>query len=728
MAFGEPSPAPRRWLLATLVLVCASAAQAVASAAPLSLVGGTGARTITLSSCQTVGPQSSSVIEALDTGRCIASGAPAGAHSAPGDTQLVAIGQLQLGVRDTTRYPMTFDLRYVREDGHAARLPGCSSLVQLADEAGHAKTCAADLALADACSRAGVRSAKCPRSPDLGRVRVGAYSVATLPFRFALLSNESPHALQGTIYMQAYEQTTAVPVTATTRDMPDVQLESSVLKLSTNTLPILDLGSIEPLEVTVTGPGVGAMLAHTQQSERTIYLHDSSGNAARLELGRFQPVANRAVSEEPLQATAMLSVVGHPSPGTYSGSARLSELDATAPILKIQVRTHLPLWLAILCVFIGVVAANVVAPLALLRQRGTTLADALRKAVSNCRLAMQILHDSGYLVGERAVLWDLNDAITDLTADGDVGDVGLVSIAQRLLEKIEHERDDEDFDEDRASVLAVIARLSRWLRAAPAAVRLQQVIEASQQQMEAVGSSLTGKAVLHDTQLVQKRLMREPADPAATDDLVERVMRQAFWHRAFSSALAHTVKEPHDPAEQQLHAEVGQQLEALDARLESPGILQRTPEEQDALEIELEELRQKLGQPPRPRPPRLPGQEELEVNWQAPPSLFTGWAPLDAAGFHDLSVDALRRYRPERDFKGWVGKVFRDAALWGWSLFFTLVTSIVYALTIYNSTWGSTKDVLTALTAGFAGAVTLKIALPIFKSQRLRQAAPSPPL
>ena len=723
------------WLLTVVAtLTQAGTTQAATPVtAPVRIVGGEDTRTITLSSCRITRSPSPDVIAAMDTGRCVTGEAPGGARGSVGKTQLVAVGQLLLAVQNTTGSPLTVGLRYVRKDGHAARLPGCSTLAQLADRRPHPRSCTP-------CPQG-----RTPCPSHVAQIRAGPHSVVTLPLRFALLSNEPPQALQGAIYIHACHQTLVVPVAAGVRDVPDIQLESSVMRISADDWHLSELwgGKSAPVAgtITVTGPGVGAMLARQSPTARRIVLRNGAGEVAELELETFKAEyatldgaelkqldkAKKAKQtlpskpEEPLRASAKLKLVNLPHMGAYHGQIGLSELDPNAPSLDVQLRTHLPLWLAIFCVFLGVLAATVIAPLALLRGRTTDLRDALENALRHYERAEGILWAAGYVGENRNALWDPNSIYADGaggTVAGDSREVGLINLAEMLLKQIDGERDDDDFDEDHTLVLDVTARLSRWLRVAPAAIRLRQVADAAQQQANAAGVSLADTATVQDTLLLQKQLMREPKDPGATDDLVGRVLRQAYWHRAYSGAITRAHRDDRE--------DIAQQLEDLDQTLKTPSVLERKPEEQDRLEIKLESLREDLGLSRMPKPPQLPGERELDVNWQAPPNLFSGWSTLDAASLRKLSIDAEQRVRTKRDWKQWLHDAFRDMALWGWTLFFTLVISIVYALTIYNSTWGSTKDVLTALTAGFAGAVTLKIALPIFKSQRLRPSAPSP--
>jgi hypothetical protein len=711
-------------LLAILALTYAHNAQAAAAASePLSLIGATGQRTITLSSCQTSGTSSKSIIEAMDTGHCVITAAPGGSPNTANKTQLVAIGQLLLAVRNSTGSPALLNLRYVREDGHAAQLPGCSTLAQLAGTSAAAQACVGAQTLTQACSQVQVPPKTCPKVHLPVNVRANAHSITTLPLRFALLSNESPQALRGAIYIQSSNHTIVVPLDVGIQDMPGVQPESTVVRLSTDTWDISDLWAAKSVTVTVTGPGVGAMLTRQPLSPRKYLLHNGGGNTAEVELGTFQAQAAepeeaqtngskpaKAVKAvEPLRAVATLTLVNHPHTGTYHGRIALSELDPSAATLDVHLRTHLPWWLAVLFVLIGTLVAMIVAPLALLRMHADELQVKLSEAVNRYRRVARSL-DGMSALSWQSVLWDLNDLTTAshdvVTASSD--EVGLVSVSQQLAEQIGGERDEDDFNADAKGVLDVTARLSRWLRVAPAALRLYQVADETQLADDQRLPAMTATA--QATRLLLKRLRYEPPDPTTTDDLVARVLRQSFWHQSYREAV--------NAAKAKNDAKRVTALKKLDGKLKNPDVMQRTSAAQDALELELEDLRGELDLRPATELPMLPVRDLPEVNWAATPTLFSGWSTLDGASFRNLRAHAERRYKAQ--------SMRPSRAEWLWSLFFALVSSIVYAFTVYNSTWGSTKDILTALTAGFAGAVVMKVALPIFKSQRLSPAAPNP--
>jgi len=640
------------------------------------------------------------MVEAMDTERCLTPGDPSRARNAGVKTQLVGIGQMLIAVQNANAFSVTIGLKYVREDGRTIQLTDCSALAQIYEAPARAKAC---------------RRAHKPTG-----IKLRAHSVETLPLRFALLSSESPQTLQGAIYIRGCNQTLVVPVTAAVEGISDVQLEPSTVQLSADTwsvpgnknhvpggwdvLPLrntLTSWTNRSTTVTATGPGVGEMLARRPPSPRTIFLHDRRGDTAELQLGRFRAVNDQTGGSDPLQAVATLKLINHPPPGSYSGHLGLSELDASASVLNIELNTHLPAWLAVVCVLLGVILAMVVAPLAVLRRHAAELRSALDHAINRYRLAAHSLDDE---LSWDAVLWNLNDVAT--TTDSET--IGPVSMAETLSDKIDGERDDEDFNEDRSGVLEVTAHLARWLRVAPAALRLHQV--------GAQTPSIKATATAKDTLLLQRMLKSEPEDVAATDDLVARVLHQTWWHQIYYETF--------NAARAKKRTALKQKLNALDHDLEQPDALTRTSQEQCGLDTRLVEISKQLNEDFEPTFPGLPvtapvdHANALDVHWNASPNLFSGWSTLDGASFRNLSADTKHRRRPQ-----WQKPT---SAEWLWSLFFTLVMSIVYAFTVYGETWGSLKDILTALTAGFAGAVTLKIALPIFESQRLRPPASSP--
>lgn len=685
-------------LLAAVALAHAGELSAqAATAAPLTLLGDTEVRTVPLSGCQTATPspnnkEPSTWAQAVDEGRC---------YSMPNSGKLVAIGQVLLAAQNANAFPVSIRLKYVGEDGHVTQLTYCSTPVQVYEAPSSTKRCG-------------------PLVHRPTRISVGAHTIATLPLRFALKSEESLQALHGAVYVVDSDHTLVVPVTAAVDGLANVQFEPSTIHLSTNSwgaprarhFPgvlhgpsangVLTSGASRSTTVSLIGPGVKDVLARQPPSPRKILLHDDQGDIAELELEGFKSVGDQTGTSDPLQAIATLRLVNHPHPGSYSGRFVPSELAFDAPVLNIQIDAHLPAWFAVVCVFLGVILAMIVAPLAVLRRRAAELHKALDHAVDRYRLAADNL-DEGLSWDD--VLWNLNDVATRSNVDT----VGAVSMAEALSRKIAGERDGEDLDEDRKEVLEVTTHLARWLRIAPAALRLHQTA--------ANGSAIRTSRTASDSLLLQRALKSEPKDVPAADDLVARVLHQAWWHRIYYKAHAAAARKNKTQQGKKLKAE----LTALDRDLEKPDALTRTFQEQCGLDARLLEISQQLKVELEPDFPELPVHPPadrtaaLTVNWAASPNLFSGWSTLDKAGFRDLRVETEHRHRPTLEKP--------TSAEWLWSLFFTLVTSIAYALTIYNSTWGSLEDILTALTAGFAGAVTLKIALPIFESQRLRQPA-----
>ncbi|HEY6780875.1 MAG TPA: hypothetical protein VI111_07975, partial [Thermoleophilaceae bacterium] len=256
--------------------------------------------------------------------------------------------------------------------------------------------------------------------------------------------------------------------------------------------------------------------------------------------------------------------------------------------------------------------------------------------------------------------------------------------------------------------------------------------------------------VSQDTELLLRSARRPPTDEQARLQLADRMERQTGWHRAYAQVW-------------DLKAQLGrnQKTKAKASAIDIDSIVKdakpiavRTPAEQDLLDLELEEIYAALVavnaatvhdplQLQRADASQLRGQMDvLEGVGMATLATASGLEltrVLSEAGSESVSGPDVPQPAPSKSPGLSIGRAASalsptqlrrrlqlvDSAL---SLVILLLTSLVYALTVYDDTWGSADDLATAFIAGFAGQVTVKWALlPIYRSVRLR-AAGSPPV
>jgi hypothetical protein len=467
--------------------------------------------------------------------------------------------------------------------------------------------------------------------------------------------------------------------------------------------------------VTLVGPGAAAF-ALANSAPRNVVLHDAGGHEARVVLEAFSSAGANL-------AEARLRLENDPPPGRYGGGeVTLFPHSSEAPRMKLTVASHRSFLLAIALVFLGVLVGVLAKALYALNARRDVLLAAVAEADDRVNEVSTGLDADVDVVAR--VTWYLDDLATARgQAAGANSPLGALSGVQALRARIAEARNDKDLEEDTGAVLEVVARIQRWLRLAPAAWLLERVAG----EQSGAAAPWHAARTWRDTRLLQERLRYEPQGPAEADDLAARVLWQIRWH--------HLLFALHAAAAAPEHAAALQEIEALDATLPAnSNVLTRTSAERDELAFKLEQLREK---PALPQPADLQDMPVLslavgalpvglEVNWQATPNLFTGWATLDGTTWLRVRARAVERSGRRRPQLRQPSSAEVVPALI-WSLLPVIAASVVYAVTVYGETWGSTTDLATALAAGFAGKVTVDLAtLPIFQSRRVLPPAKAP--
>jgi hypothetical protein len=471
--------------------------------------------------------------------------------------------------------------------------------------------------------------------------------------------------------------------------------------------------------VTLVGPHA-AQFAALGAREKFV-LHNADDNEVKLELRAFKP-ASRGVAE------ATLVLTSNPPAGRYTGEVTLFPFSPTAQRLKLTVNSHLPLWLAIVLVAIGVAFGVMGKALYALKTRRDVLLAAVEEVETRVG---EVRTGLGEQVSDVAdVTWYLDDlaiAGTLGSSQAAAAPLGVLSGVDALRNRIAEARNDKDLEEDTTAVLEVVARVQRWLRLAPAAWRLQLVRE------EGCEPRWRASRTWRDTRLLQEHLMYEPAVNEA-DDLAARVLWQIRWHHDLFALHTWMQSMVAAGAEGDVKLAAHRKLvEGLDSKQpEKSNVLTRTSAERDELELALEQLGEQLEAPSSGDLPVLRVPSSLSVNWLATPNLFTGWATVDGTSWLSVRRRAVGPpQRPTRRERSTPRRSRKDRrkdllATVGWSLAPLLAASVVYAITVYNEAWGSMTDILTALAAGFVGKVVVDLAtLPIFQSRRLLPAVTS---
>jgi hypothetical protein len=272
--------------VALISIPCAPAANA-AAADPLTLVGGSGARSIAFEPCRAAASTSSSDQYGYRKGHVCAGKATGGAVT----------GSLTISLLNSAAHRVNLSVTYVSDRGRRLALSRDSHPVGL-------------------------------RRVASGPLYIWRHGLGVLRLRFDLSAGEPGSDLDGLVYIRAREgtnrQTLSIPVHVLPPDGTSVHVEPASVTLSTATSPAL-----KTITVVVTGSALPALLAQQPAGPRTLTLSGASGRQATLTLGQFT-----LDSTDPYRATSTLTY-SKADRGTYNGSIPLFTASPGAPRLTI---------------------------------------------------------------------------------------------------------------------------------------------------------------------------------------------------------------------------------------------------------------------------------------------------------------------------------------------------------------------------------------------------------
>jgi hypothetical protein len=568
---------------------------------------------------------------------------------------------------------------------------------------------------------------------------------------------QEPSALNGTMIAEASApkakqpaEQFKLPVTASIQSIGDVRFAPSTAVVQVTRWCLFfpcntqDGGTVE-----LYGSGVDSLLAQLsaahQESLRTKLRAGSNLLDAELIELRPDPV-------RPGVATARLHLGEKPTAGNYKGSIAVSPLLPQAPALTIDVNSRYMFLWAVVMIFLGVLASGYFYQQLGLSRRKRLLREMLLDTVNveYCPATSQNEIDGPQ--GTTNLTWSLaikcpledNPAwtyYTDLTKSYDI------------YTAVYWARNDADLDEAQAAALTLVHGIKTWQLALADVRGLWELAEEPRAQAEKWSRIKTAQ----DTRLLLRKAQHNPGDAAKSSELLEKIKQQTSWHRAFAEAW--------DLRTRLIEAggEVATDASEIDlAKLDEDAkpVLTRTNDEQDQLELDLEQLYTKLvdiaersNADPLTAEVDIPtisdGERELEaerlrseLSWLeadtplayarigAARALTTtsenGHKAQAAAGAENGAGSTAKQKdsrppAPPTSNRA-VGVLRRLQLVDGlMSIAILVVTSVLYAVTIYGPTWGSISDWATAFGAGFTGHVVVKWALlPIYRSLRVR--------
>jgi hypothetical protein len=530
-------------------------------------------------------------------------------------------------------------------------------------------------------------------------------------------------------------------VTGAGDPLAGVSVQPEQLKIQVSGAP-LDTPDGATASIRLTGPGVPRLLrTGTDTSSFSLLLRSDHGDEATARLTDLKPRAGN-----PTSASGTIEVSGKLDVGKYEGSAPISSLSAAAPKLSLTVESGSPFLYVLFFVSIGTLTGGALYLASGRRRRKTLLQDQVKSILSlYCKRLEELEQDRRSRDGQGTlpvkpldeylgppenwyrIKWN---AIVEF--DGAV---------QSIWSGIHWAKDDSDLNEVGKQVDSLRERVIRWLTIVNSICALEQA--AALRPDDHGTEPWRDRRVCRDTDYLL-RLVRdiEPADDATAKSLVDRIGRQAHWHTVLARAwhartkLDDAIRADRDRADYSDNDRdmlTTLNLAALDCNASPES--GRTAEKQVELEQELAAHTQKivrtyqgdardlvLGSVP---------QGKTEDAAAAALAIFEMGAVYTAAD-RGLVTPALTDAQREADKVSRKESFERTPNVLGqtilrdflWTAAIAIASSAAYALTIYNSTWGTVPDYVGAFTAGFLGKAAVNwAALPLFQSLR---AATSP--
>lgn len=579
-------------------------------------------------------------------------------------------------------------------------------------------------------------------------IRAGELRLVDVDFK--LPAGRPPADLAGTAVVEAFagvaprtEAQVAVPVEVSARPISGATFEPKMLVVQVTRYCLFFCGNQGGEDVRLVGPGSGDALADLSRAGAegaAAFLRSQSGDRVLATLGPLE--GNK---DDPAIASAPLVLTPDPPPGTFTGELPLSRFASSSPALSLEARSRLWFPWAVLLIFTGVVVAGLLTHHIALSRRKDLIRRYLRHFVDE-KYCSGV--ESNTLGESEKLLWPL-EIECPLTDDPDWQYFQDLETPRSVYTAAKWARNDADLDEAENAARQQVLRITTWLLAVE---QIRELHDLSMQDHRPFGNARwRERKTATQSRLLLIKAKRVPTDGEPAEKFLETVARQARWHHEFASAweLLLAAKEIDDEAAANVD------LTLVDAKLKPVG--ERTDDDQDVLEEELAERVRDLEAivdatrgasvlSPTPRSSEIrvlrahvdslqsPSPNRQHMLMQLKPAVATTADGPQAAATAELGAAPVRA--GAKSLSERAGSVamktlaaanppqlarrlkLRDTLL---SFVVLGMTSLVYALTIYNASWGSATDLATAFVAGFAGHVVIKWGLlPAYRSIRLR--------
>jgi hypothetical protein len=576
----------------------------------------------------------------------------------------------------------------------------------------------------------------------------------SIPLVFNLPPKSSPLDLNGIVALQPKQggkpkgkpfEFTATGAGSALQGV-SVQPEKLSIELADLSGPF-DSGDDTSAGIQLQGPGVPTLFQHGTKPPRfDLLLRSNHGDEVHATLNGLAQSAS-----DPNLASGTVKIHGTLGVGKYEGVTPISTLSIEAPKLTISIEAGDSFVWAVAFVFLGTLSGGLFYLMSNRKRRKSLLRDEVKSL-----LATYVKRRDALAEGRpdgKPPLWTLDRYLGD---EGHWYEVKWNAIPEfdgavrTIWSNIHWARSDGDLDGVATQVAELKARIVRWLTVANSVVALELATKLQPDSLvgEEWKDLLTPKA--SDFLLAFTREF-EPPDDKATKSLIDRIDRQAHWHTAFArtwharAVLKRDVNNDRDKTVyDQVHRDAvnGLKLEDLD-RGASPES-GRDPTKQTELEQDLGRYLTKIKE-------IYKGSESLELPAASPEAIgalpeqalpvnATGavYGEVDRAMVEPILIDprpaptgvakarAVVRGNSGSDHKGKRIKPAIGAILWrdsAWTVVVALVSSAAYIPTIYNPTWGTPADYVSAFCAGFIGKAAVNwAAAPLFQSLQATKA------
>jgi hypothetical protein len=569
--------------------------------------------------------------------------------------------------------------------------------------------------------------------PEASPIPVGEPISAV--FEFELAASEAPSALDGLLVLSleplegrparraarraagggardAKPVPFAVRVAGAIEPITGVSVQPAAVTMQATRFPPFGQQG-DDVEVRLVGSGAVAFAVREPEFESSVLLRDDSGDSAVVKISELEPhdgyVDAQVTTDSKLHA------------GEYKGDLRLGEA-ADDPKLSLTLRAHHFFLYALAAVVLGA-ALGLLAPYATgIRRRKRILGSQLKSVLAD--------YDRELANGAPDEPWDLSEQI----GKSSYFEEELFAFPRRqgargLWSELRWARTAAEVDQLTDWALELSTQVSWWLE-------LREPVRALREESEHSVPKL-GVSDWKDTEIYEDGLaLRDEiaqVDPAALTEsqargLKLRVVNQTRWEGAVRGIWAELVEL------RKTKKLTAKRLTALRPKLSaitSPKVREskRTPEQWRELLAGFRELDEEIVSL-RPEPSAVLGFDLLLVDFDDV-DFFSGEGTERYIDDFDFGLDRGRRARRSirrGDATRSAQEILDDVkrADWLMTLFLGLVAALVYTLTIYDDTWGTATDYLSAILAGLATKVIADWTfLPLFQSLRPQPAADS---